>query len=342
MGTIIYDKLNLNDKKIYDLMKKSFSAFSTTVNLGVKLPDDKVQNIMYSVLADNPDIAYFDKTEFVVAFDLFKGNYLKLQKCYNPLEAKRRIDQMLEKVKEITKEIEQMYPDSDYERLLFTYSYLQSHFIYDQEEFEYSCRTGNSIRADSHNAYGVLVNGKGVCDGFSSAFSLIMQNFNIPCSSIFGSTKFNTTVPLDHQWNIVKLGNNFFHCDVTLDLDDYSSFKEYSYKYFCVDDSYAKKTHIWDYKYFPICESQNMSYFIKKGLLVHSWEQFDRLVSIVAKSKKSFFQISLSNNLKFDNSLKESDILVKRIQDITLKYRNSVSFNYKWDPCIRCLSCRYN
>ena len=207
MGTIIYDKLNLNDKKIYDLMKKSFSAFSTTVNLGVKLPDDKVQNIMYSVLADNPDIAYFDKTEFVVAFDLFKGNYLKLQKCYNPLEAKRRIDQMLEKVKEITKEIEQMYPDSDYERLLFTYSYLQSHFIYDQEEFEYSCRTGNSIRADSHNAYGVLVNGKGVCDGFSSAFSLIMQNFNIPCSSIFGSTKFNTTVPLDHQWNIVKLGN---------------------------------------------------------------------------------------------------------------------------------------
>ena len=46
MGTIIYDKLNLNDKKIYDLMKKSFSAFSTTVNLGVKLPDESGHSIL--------------------------------------------------------------------------------------------------------------------------------------------------------------------------------------------------------------------------------------------------------------------------------------------------------
>lgn len=85
-----------------------------------------------------------------------------------------------------------------------------------------------------------------------------------------------------------------------------------------------------------------MSYFIKKGLLVHSWEQFDRLVGIIAKSKKSFFQILLSEHIIFDNSSKESDILAKKIQNITLKYRNSVSFNYKWDSDIRCFSCRYS
>lgn len=342
MGKIIYDKLNQSDKKIYDLMKKSFLVFSPTVNLNAGISEDKVQNIMYSVLADNPDIVYFDKTEIAMAFDFLKGNYMKLRKCYTPSEAKKRVNQMIEKAKKITEEIEQMYPDSDYERMLFTYSYLQSHFTYDQEEFEYSCRTGNSIRPDSHNAYGVLINGKGVCDGFASAFSLIMQYFHISSSSISGKASFNTTVPSNHQWNIVKFGNQFFHCDVTWDLDDYRSFKEYSYKYFCVDDLYIKKTHIWNYGTYPQCASSNMSYFIKKGLLVHSWEQFDRLVGIIAKSKKSFFQILLSEHIIFDNSSKESDILAKKIQNITLKYRNSVSFNYKWDSDIRCFSCRYS
>lgn len=342
MGTIIYDTLHQSDKKIYDLMKKSFLNFSPTVNLGVGLSVNKVQNIMYSVLADNPDIVYFDKTEIAVAFDFLKGNYMKLRKCYKPSEAKKRMSQMLEKVKEIIEEIEQMYPDNDYERMLFTYSYLQSHFTYDQEEFEHSCRTGNSIRSDSHNAFGVLINGAGVCDGFASAFSLIMQNFHISSSSISGKASFNTTVPSNHQWNIVKFGNQFFHCDVTWDLDDYRSFKEYSYKYFCVDDLYIKKTHIWDNRAYPECISSNMSYFIKKGLLVHSWEQFDRLIGIIAKSKKSFFQILLSEHVIFENSLKESEVLAKRIQDITLKYRSSVSFNYKWDQAIRCLSCKYN
>lgn len=342
MGTIIYDNLNKNNKKIYDLMKKSFLAFSPTVYLGAGISGDKVQNIMYSVLADNPDIIYFDKTEIAVGFDFLKGNYIKLRKFYKPLEAKRRVSQMLEKTKRIIEEIEQMYPDSDYERMLFAYSYLQSHFTYDQEEFEYSCITGNSIRPDSHNAFGVLINGTGVCDGFASAFSLIMKNFYISSSSISGKASFNTTVPSNHQWNIVKFGNQFFHCDVTWDLDDYRSFKEYSYKYFCVDDLCIKKTHIWDYRSYPQCTSSNMAYFIKKGLLVHSWEQFDRLVGIIAKSKKSFFQILLSEHMTFENSLKESEFLAKRIQNITLKYRNSVSFNYKWDPDIRCLSCRYN
>lgn len=33
----------------------------------------------------------------------------------------------------------------------------------------------------SHNAYGVLVNKTGVCDGISSAFSLIAQSMGFEC-----------------------------------------------------------------------------------------------------------------------------------------------------------------
>lgn len=342
MGTIIYDRLNAGDKKIYDLMKKSFLNFSPEVNLGARISADKVQDIMYWVLADNPEIVYFDKTEIIVGCDFFKGNYMKMQKCFKPSEAKRRLDKMTAKVKEITQEIENMYPDGDYERMMFTYCYLQSHFNYDREAFEYSCRTGKCLRPDSHNAYGVLIDGKGVCDGFASAFSLIMQNFHISSSAVSGKAKFNTTVPSNHQWNIVKLGTQFFHCDVTWDLDDYETYREYSYKYFCVDDKYIKKTHMWNFGNYPPCESSNMSYFVRKGLLVHSWEQFDRIVGMIAKGKKKFFQIWLSDNVVFGGSSSESDIIAKRIQDVTLRYKNYVSFSYKWDTDTKCLSCRYN
>lgn len=60
--------------------------------------------------------------------------------------------------------------------------------------------------ADSYDAYGCLVKGKAVCSGYADAFNAIMVELNIPSKIVMSS---------DHAWNKVKIGNRWYHVDVT-------------------------------------------------------------------------------------------------------------------------------
>lgn len=69
---------------------------------------------------------------------------------------------------------------------------------------------------NSHTAYGVLIGKKGVCAGYAYAYRMILAAYNIPCL-IMDSESMN------HAWNMVKLGNSWYHVDVTWDDPDASS-----------------------------------------------------------------------------------------------------------------------
>ena len=60
--------------------------------------------------------------------------------------------------------------------------------------------------ADAYSAYGCLVKGKAVCEGYSLAFNAIMLELGIPTKRMSGG---------GHAWNMVKIGNRWYHVDVT-------------------------------------------------------------------------------------------------------------------------------
>lgn len=72
-----------------------------------------------------------------------------------------------------------------------------------------SCDYDNT-NADRYNAYGALVEGKAVCQGYALAYQAILNQLGISCITI-GSDD------MDHAWNMVKLGENYYHVDVTWD-----------------------------------------------------------------------------------------------------------------------------
>lgn len=61
-----------------------------------------------------------------------------------------------------------------------------------------------------YTAYGALVNGEAVCQGYALAYQDIMNAIGVPCITI-GSER------IDHAWNMVKLGDSYYHVDVTWD-----------------------------------------------------------------------------------------------------------------------------
>ncbi|MBQ9981609.1 MAG: leucine-rich repeat protein [Oscillospiraceae bacterium] len=96
---------------------------------------------------------------------------------------------------------------------------------------------------DNHTDYSVFLNDNTVCDGYARAYALLMQAAGIEAYYVTGNEEYSEEDKKDvtHAWNIVKLGNSYFHVDVCWDDDD----NTIGYDCFLVPDSIIqnKKWH---------------------------------------------------------------------------------------------------
>ena len=106
---------------------------------------------------------------------------------------------------EVVNKVKEEVPDNadDYEVELYLNDYLAEHCVYDTDS------------DNKHNAYGALVQGRAVCDGYSHAFQLLCHNFGIDCMVVEGTSDFNSNADDGHMWNCIKLNDNWYHVDVT-------------------------------------------------------------------------------------------------------------------------------
>lgn len=98
---------------------------------------------------------------------------------------------------------------------------------------------------DGDNPYGPLVNGVGVCGGYSSTFKLFMDMVGIPCVTVPGFANTGEA----HAWNKVQLDGEWYCVDTTwndpVDGDPW-------HVYFNVRDEYLKQIGFqWDNSGFP-------------------------------------------------------------------------------------------
>ncbi|MBE6727734.1 MAG: hypothetical protein E7562_03700 [Ruminococcaceae bacterium] len=66
-----------------------------------------------------------------------------------------------------------------------------------------------------YTAYGALINGRAVCEGYSRAMQLLCQKVGIPCTLISGECE-----GTGHLWNLIDPGDGWYHLDVTWDDND--------------------------------------------------------------------------------------------------------------------------
>ena len=58
--------------------------------------------------------------------------------------------------------------------------------------------------------WGVLLKGKGNCQGYAKAYALLLQKVHIP-------VKFANSYSMMHMWNVVRLQGKWYHVDLTWD-----------------------------------------------------------------------------------------------------------------------------
>lgn len=102
----------------------------------------------------------------------------------------------------------QVNPDwSPVEKALFLHEYIAVHYDYDMDcdnyptdEEEYLC----------HTVYGMFERGKAVCEAYAWLYNLLLRREGIESYIV-------TSVSMGHAWNLVQLGDDWAHVDITWD-----------------------------------------------------------------------------------------------------------------------------
>lgn len=148
----------------------------------------------------------------------------------------------------------------------------------------------------AHNAYGALVNGKAVCDGYTKAFQYLLQKVGIQSFMATGIGNGGK-----HAWNIVRIDGKYYNVDLT--WDDQKS--DIIYTYFNITDEEIKSlSHILDKEsegFAPVCTSTDANYFAVYGGKTNAFSA-DEIGEIIKRNGTRFHIYVTGNVNEFSDS----------------------------------------
>lgn len=212
---------------------------------------------------------------------------------------------------------------SDYEKELYAHDYIIKCCSYDEESVELHKK--DTVRANEQNAYGALVEGKAVCEGYTRAFHLLCNKLGVTCWVVQGQALgFEGQENTNHIWNCVQLDGKWYQVDVTWDdcdePDSTATTETEQHVYFNLTTAELEKDHviapvyseykasdIWYNGFVPQCDSTDYCYLTLNALTIDSLES-DSCAEYLAKASKggaSCCNYIIGGSLDFDSAFDE-------------------------------------
>lgn len=187
----------------------------------------KLKDLYLYEISPNSDLSYFLELADKMNVTTEKGKGKEAVKTIIDMNNKIRLV--------ISQYINASMTEFDKERVIHDYLALNT-------SYDYTNFLNNTIPDGSHDAYSVILNGVGVCDGYSEAFKAFMCTLGIECYKTIGIGNGG-----DHAWNYVKINGIFYFVDVTWDDPVPDMIGYVRYDYFNVSSDYLKAhLHSWD------------------------------------------------------------------------------------------------
>ena len=240
----------VEEQRLYEaidsVVYKDESEEFTTDNLD---NENKAGEVLELYKDDHPDVFWIDETEpYYYSND---GGKLTLQLTFKLsgeklAQAKAKLD---EKVSAALQEAPN--EASSYEKELYAHDYIIKNCAYDEESVE--LHKSDTVRANEQNAYGALVEGKAVCEGYTRAFQLLCDKLGVDCWVIQGQAQgFEGEDNTNHIWNCVQLDGKWYQVDITWD-DPLSNGKDrpnlVNHNYFLLSDEMIQDSNHNHYGY---------------------------------------------------------------------------------------------
>lgn len=134
--------------------------------------------------------------------------------------------------------------------------------------------------SEDYSLYGPILDGTGVCQGYSFSAELLLNMAGVNCTRVQGyagltADKYTNDI-LDalgyygnlHEWNLVEIDGNWYHLDVTFNdgtVNGKESFAN-AYQYFLLSDEEMSEDHIWRRTFYQEAPKSFVSATIAKEL----------------------------------------------------------------------------
>ena len=163
-----------------------------------------LKDLVIEVKYQNPLIFGVNSFIYYSTTDVLFINY-----TYDRIEQERLQTTVGQKAKEIIDEI--IKPGMTYlERELAINEYLCANIEYDTKAADELIETGNVSNVNSFNAYGALIDGLAVCEGYAQVFKLLCNEAGITSILVTGHLD-----EIGHAWNRVMIDDKWYDVDVT-------------------------------------------------------------------------------------------------------------------------------
>ncbi len=261
----------------YDLLDEAVYRLEDEVKFR-NLHQDDVRKLVEYYKADHPEVFWLD-AEYGYAFNTVTQKISSVQLNYTYLqgEEKQKISFEREQVEGMSRQLKEQSEKilsgissamSDYDKIKYFHDYLAGSVAYDTSaDFQ-------------HTAYGALVEKRAVCDGLSGAFQYLCQKAGIEARIVYGSSSDGVS----HAWNVVRLGEDYYHLDITWDMPEKQGGFPF-YLNFLLNDEMAEENHVMfspregkqeqSYAYYPpvpACTSLKYWYYPYENLLVEDYQ----------------------------------------------------------------------
>ncbi len=223
-GKPIYSAYSLLD----DCQKKFYSNFvnaepgtlSITINfdygefLSENFNEDYLSEIMYAVIRDHPELFYFNGFGVTGGYYYNDGTSIAVLQC--SISLKSTCTYTEEVLPEYCAALEEAVKNIDID-LSNRYNFVKTLHDYLCNNAYYPDLNSSDYVGNAHDAYGALVEGRTVCEGYSEAFKLVCDYYKIPCVCLTGDgVTSDGSGP--HMWNAVQMDDgNWYFLDITWD-----------------------------------------------------------------------------------------------------------------------------
>jgi transglutaminase-like putative cysteine protease len=251
-----YDQLNDAQKVGYCSIYEGIQNYNSTINLKDSITEEDL-NIIYDAIINTADFELVYPTrKYDYKYDSLTGDVYSISPSYE-VSAEVR-ETMIQRVDDVAEEIiSQTVGLDEFQTVRFFHDYIILNCSYDD--------SGDNCG----NAYGALVDGKAVCEGYARAFKYLCDKVGIPCELV------NGYADVEHMWNLVSVNGDWYQLDATWDDPKNKDGDYISYTYFNITTEEMLKDHIIvDTLEVPEATATTYNYFNYYDLNVSSLEDF--------------------------------------------------------------------
>lgn len=265
-----YDKLTKQQQKAYHAMKTGLKSLAPSFPVP-RLEGKELADIYFMLRLDCPEIfytvqfryRYYLDSEYVEMIPEYLFNKSKIMDHQKAMEAR---------VKKLARQAEKL---SEKEKELFIHDFICQNVRYDKLK-----------KAYSHEIIGPLGQGVGVCEGIAKAVKILCDALGIWCIIALSEANPEKNIKYRHAWNIVRIGGEYYHLDVTFD-NTLSNEHGIRYDYFNLSDAQFFRDHepvIWKV---PACEDGEHTYYREKKISFTKYEDVQKRTAQAVKKGKT-------------------------------------------------------